>query len=221
MTHLGSYIYNCSMRIFSNDPDKLLIGTRNKSKKKEMGELLSEIPLQLVSLVDMGIDDEVEEYGQTFEENAILKAEGYGTLSGLLTLADDSGIEVDALGGRPGVFSARYAGLNATDEERNKMLMSELVNVPDNERTARFRCVVALWTPKTGVSTYEGKVEGLITRGPRGNNGFGYDPIFFSEEMGKTLAQIPATRKHRISHRGKAMEKAKVDLMESLKGPVV
>ena len=186
-----------------------------------MGELLSEIPLQLVSLVDMGIDDEVEEYGQTFEENAILKAEGYGTLSGLLTLADDSGIEVDALGGRPGVFSARYAGLNATDEERNKMLMSELVNVPDNERTARFRCVVALWTPKTGVSTYEGKVEGLITRRPRGNNGFGYDPIFFSEEMGKTLAQIPATRKHRISHRGKAMEKAKVDLMESLKGPVV
>ena len=205
------------MRIFSNDLGRLLIGTRNESKKKEIGELLSEIPLQLVSLVDTGIDDEVEEYGQTFEENAILKAKGYGKLSGLLTLADDSGIEVDALGGRPGVFSARYAGLNATDEERNKMLMSELVNVPDNKRTARFRCVVALWSPKTGVSTYEGKVEGLITRSPRGNNGFGYDPIFFSEEMGKTLGQIPATRKHRISHRGKAMEKAKVDLMESLK----
>ena len=206
------------MRIISNDAAKLLIGTRNESKKKEIGELLSEIPIQLVTLVDIGIDDEVEEDGQTFEENAILKAEGYGRLSGLLTLADDSGIEVDALGGRPGVFSARYAGLNATDEERNKMLMSELVNVPDNERTARFRCVVALWSPKTGVSsTYEGRVEGFIARRPQGNNGFGYDPFFFSEEIGKTLAQIPATMKHRISHRGKAMKKAKVKLVDSLK----
>ena len=205
------------MAIFCNDIGKLLIGTHNESKTREISELLSEIPLDLVSLADIGIVDEVDEYGQTFEENAILKAEGYGKLSGLLTLADDSGIEVDALGGSPGVFSARYVGLNATDKERNKMLISELMNVPDSERTARFRCVVALWSPKTGVSTYEGKIEGLITTNSRGDNGFGYDPIFFSEEMGKTLAQISSTRKHLISHRGKAMEKAKKKLMVSLK----
>ena len=189
--------------------EKILVATRNKSKMAELVELLRPLRVTLVSLDDLSIGEEIEETGETFKENAILKAEGYGQLGGLITIADDSGIEVDALGGAPGIYSARYGGEGLTDLDRNNLLLKDVEKVPEQELTARFRCVVALWIPEDKTVTFEGKIEGMLIRVSSGNNGFGYDPIFFYEPMNKTLADIGPEEKEKISHRGFAVRMAR------------
>ena len=175
---------------------------------REYRELLSCVPFELVLPADVGIFESVEETGETFEENARLKAVALFQKSGLLTLADDSGLEVDALGGEPGVRSARYAGENATDSQRVEFLLSKLQGVPSEKRTARFRCVIAIAGPGEAVEVVSGECPGVIALEPSGGNGFGYDPVFYLPELGKTMAELSSSEKHRISHRGRAARKA-------------
>jgi XTP/dITP diphosphohydrolase len=188
---------------------KLLIATNNPGKIREYRVLLKGVPFKLVSLEDVGVKTVVTEIGKTFEENARLKAQMLAEVSGLLTLADDSGLEIDALGGEPGVMSARYAGENATDMERVNYLLDKLIDVPIQKRTAQFRCVIAIARPESKTEICTGECSGLIILEPRGNNGFGYDPIFFVPKMGKTMAELPTAVKNRISHRGQAAKKAR------------
>ncbi len=187
---------------------KLLLATNNQGKLNEYRSLLKGIPCDMVSLADEGITTEVEETGATFEENARLKATILAEESGLLTLADDSGLEVDALGGEPGVRSARYAGEGASDRERIDYLLSRLANVSWEDRAARFRCVIALASPGGETEIRSGQCRGYITFEPKGENGFGYDPVFYLPEMDKTMAEIPEEVKNRISHRAEAAAKA-------------
>ena len=185
-----------------------MIATRNAGKLRELADLLAVTPFDLVSLVDVGIDDEVEETGETFEQNAALKAETYSRLSGLPTLADDSGLEVDALEGEPGVRSARYAGPNASDDDRIAFLIRKLDNVPEDTWSARFRCVVAVAWLDRPTELYPGACEGMIVRQARGDSGFGYDPVFYVPMLGKTMAELTSEEKNRISHRSVAARKA-------------
>jgi XTP/dITP diphosphohydrolase len=160
-----------------------------------------------VTLNDVGIRDEVPEDEPTFEANAVAKARGYARLSGLLTLADDSGLVVDALGGRPGVQTARYGGPGLSAAQRYGLLLKELEGVAWARRTARFRCVIALAAPDGELlGQAEGVCEGLIALAPHGEGGFGYDPVFYLPDHGLTMAQLPAAEKHRISHRGRALQ---------------
>ena len=199
---------------------KLLVATRNLGKAREYEYLLRGVPVSITSLDELGIYREIEETGGTFKENARIKATGYAALSGLLTLADDSGLEVDALGGAPGVRSARYAGPEATDSERVKLLLEHLEGTPRAERTGRFRCVIAVSTPTGEVSTVSGAVEGIISREPKGTNGFGYDPIFQIPDLGRTMAELSIEEKNRISHRAQAAKKAVALLKSMLAGEV-
>ncbi len=187
---------------------KLLIATHNQGKVREYRELLSGLPLEVTYLDAEGITREVEETGATMEENARLKASQYAELSGLWTWADDSGLEVDALGGAPGVYSARYAGEGATDADRYRKLLDALTGVPWDSRSARFRCAVALATPEGEMRVTEGVCEGVIAFGPAGENGFGYDPVFYMPERGATMAQLPSELKNQVSHRARASQKA-------------
>ena len=187
---------------------KLLLATNNTGKIKEYRSLLQGIPFELVTPKEMGISLDVEENGATYKENARLKAYALAKKSGLLTLADDSGIEVDALDGAPGVMSARYAGKNASDSERVNSLLSRLKDVPEEKRTARFYCVIAIAQPDGQVDFCDGECKGIITLEPCGKNGFGYDPIFFFPGYGKTMAELPFAIKNQISHRGRAAQKA-------------
>jgi XTP/dITP diphosphohydrolase len=171
----------------------------------ELADLLAGLQIKWQGLEDIPQVDDVAETGRTFEENAILKATGYAEQTGLLTLADDSGLEVDALDGRPGVHTARYGGLRLTVAQRYKRLLEDMNGVPWPKRTARFRCVMALATPKGVIGTESGVCEGMIALEPAGEGGFGYDPIFYLPEMRKTMAQLPAGEKQRISHRGRAV----------------
>ena len=189
-------------------PGRLLIATHNPGKLIELTGLLGEVPFELASLVDAGIDDQVDETGETFEENAALKAVTYAGLSGMPTLADDSGLEVDALDREPGVRSSRYAGDDATDTQRIAFLLDRLHNIPENAWTARFRCVIAVSTLGRSVELYTGACEGRIIPEPRGSNGFGYDPVFFIPAMGRTMAELSPEEKNRISHRSEAVRKA-------------
>jgi XTP/dITP diphosphohydrolase len=195
---------------------KLLLATHNPGKIAEYEELLADLPLVVASLSMEGIIYEVEETGQTFTENACLKARAYAQLSGLWTWADDSGLEVDVLEGRPGVLSARYVGANASDSERYARLLDELRSFPSEKRRARFRCVVAIALPDGNTFTVEGSVEGVIADQPRGCYGFGYDPIFYLPEYKATMAELPPAVKNRISHRGKAAREAKTLLRRLL-----
>ncbi len=183
---------------------KLLLATNNKGKVREYKSLLEGLDLELVTPAEAGISGEIEETGSSLEENARLKAVISAARSGLPALADDSGLEVDALGGEPGVRSARYAGEGASDTDRVLFLLSKLENVPDDKRSARFRCVIALATPKGEVEYCSGECRGVITREPRGGKGFGYDPVFFIPEMGKTMAELSFEEKNGISHRARA-----------------
>jgi XTP/dITP diphosphohydrolase len=188
---------------------KLLIATHNSGKMREYHQLLRDAPFELVSLDDLGITEEVEETGDTFEENARLKALAYARLSGMLTLSDDSGLEVDALNGEPGIRSARYGGdANATDQDRVRMLLSNLEGVPWEKRTARFRCVIVISRPKGDDASVVGSVAGMIQYRPEGNEGFGYDPVFYLPSYGQTMAQLSLEEKNRISHRSDAARKA-------------
>ncbi|MHB1413813.1 MAG: XTP/dITP diphosphatase [Chloroflexota bacterium] len=193
---------------------KLLIATNNSGKIREYRAILAGIPFVLTSLYEERIDVDVEERGETFAENAVAKAQAYAKVSGLLTLADDSGLEVDALGGAPGVRSARYAGEGATDADRIALLLSQLRNVPLAQRTGRFRCVIAVAEPGGEVATVEGHVEGLIAEEPRGSQGFGYDPVFLLSELGRTMAELSPVEKNSLSHRAIAARAAR-GLLES------
>ena len=188
---------------------KLLIATHNPGKIREYQTLLADLPLLVTSLRAEGIVDDVEETGETFAANARLKARAYAHQSGLWTWADDSGLEVDALDGRPGVYSARYAGPGATDRDRYQKVLAELQQYPERPRSARFWCVVAIASPDDEIFTAEASVEGEIIAAARGEHGFGYDPIFYLPDLGKTMAELPAEIKNQISHRGKASVAAK------------
>ncbi len=188
---------------------KLLVATHNQGKIREYASLLTDLPLTVTSLAAEGISFDVDETGITFAENAILKATQYAELSGLLTWADDSGLEIDALDGRPGVYSARYGGKELSEKDRYELVLKELAAFPQETWTARFRCVVALALPNGEIHLVEDAAEGMITNQPRGEHGFGYDPVFFVPEFGKTMAELPKDVKNQISHRGKASVKAK------------
>ena len=187
---------------------RLLIATHNRGKLIEYQEMLDD-HFELVTLDDVGIRDDVEETGVTLAENARLKALAYARPSGLLTLADDSGLEVDALGGEPGVYSKRYAGENKSDAERNTFLLNKLRDVPRGKRAARFRCAIAIATPDGKLWETDGACEGEIMFEPRGTNGFGYDPIFQVAERGVRMAELSTAEKNKISHRARAAEKAR------------
>ncbi|MEE8163099.1 MAG: XTP/dITP diphosphatase [Anaerolineae bacterium] len=196
---------------------KLLIATHNPGKIEEYEELLAGLPLELTYPAQEGLDIEVAETGASFAENARLKAAAYARASGLVALADDSGLEVDALGGEPGIHSARYAGTGASDKERYRLLLEKLREVPWEERTARFRCVIAVATPGGQVHTAEGICEGIIAFAPKGEHGFGYDPVFYLQEYGKTMADLPPETKNKISHRARAVQRAR-EILEEIQG---
>jgi len=186
---------------------KLLLATNNEAKVREYKGLLQALPLELVTLAQEGITTVVSEVGESLEENARLKATALSTESGLVALADDSGLEVDVLGGEPGCLSARYAGEGASDRERIDYLLARLKGVPGEKRSARFRCVIAVAMPEGRVEFCSGECQGFITLEPRGRGGFGYDPIFYLPELDRTMAELPLKSKNRVSHRGQAARK--------------
>jgi XTP/dITP diphosphohydrolase len=191
---------------------KILVATHNKGKLREYAELLADLPVEWVSLADVGIETEVKETGETFDENARLKATAYARQSGLLTLADDSGLEVEALGGEPGVQSARYAGPDASDQDRCHLLLANLEGIPDEERKARFVCVIAVATPQGDIITAEGYRGGYIFHEPRGEHGFGYDPVFWVPGYRVTMAELTPEVKNHISHRAQAVKAIRPEL---------
>jgi XTP/dITP diphosphohydrolase len=193
---------------------RLLLATNNKGKIREYKSLLLGIPFQIATPAEIGIPPNVDETGVSFEENATLKASIMAKQSGLLSLADDSGLEVDALGGEPGVHSHRFAGEGASDADRYNFLLSRLKGIPENKRTAQFRCVIAIAKPGVDIKFFPGICRGIIISEPKGNNGFGYDPIFLVPEMGKTMAELTLEEKNLISHRARAAKKAKEYLMK-------
>lgn len=183
---------------------KLLLATTNLGKITELQQVLQSTTYTITNLSDLSTFTEVAETGHTFKLNAVKKAKGYGRQSGLLTLADDSGLEVAALNGRPGVWSKRYG---STDSERNQKLLTELKTIPQSKRNARFFCVMALYDPRDDrVYTTTGTTTGYITLEPQGTAGFGFDPVFYSDELQKTFAQATRDEKNCVSHRGRAME---------------
>lgn len=185
---------------------ELLIATSNKGKLSEMLVILAGVPFTILTLADVQGGDDVEETGETLEENAILKAKTYGTRTGKLTIAEDTGLEVDALGGVPGVRTARYA--EGSDDDRNQKLLRELQDVSEEKRGAQFRTVAAIYNPETDqFRTSEGICRGRIAQEGKGEQGFGYSPIFFVDELGKTMAELDIETRNSISHRGKALVK--------------
>lgn len=187
---------------------KILFATRNQGKLRELRQMLSDTDFDICCLADYPQAPEIEENGATFAENARLKAEGFMRVLGLPTIADDSGLEVDALNGAPGVYSARYAGAGASDAARIDLLLRNLQSVEEAACTARFRCAIALAIPDAATPTYicEGKCEGRILRERHGEFGFGYDPVFFSFDLGCTFAEADGAKKNSVSHRGRAMK---------------
>jgi XTP/dITP diphosphohydrolase len=181
----------------------IVLATNNKNKVKEIRELLKDAPVDIKSLADYGPLPTVTEDGETFEENAYKKAYHYARVLGIPCLADDSGLVVEALDGRPGVRSARFAGENATDREKCDKLLREMEG--KENRRARFECVLSLATPGGPALTWEGSCEGEITLDRRGESGFGYDPVFFYPELGRTFAEVSLEEKNRVSHRGRAL----------------
>ena len=187
----------------------VLLATSNLHKLDEYRAIFSDLPVRLLSLSDIHMASEVEETGSTFAENAELKARTYAHMSQMLTLADDSGLEIDALNGAPGVYSARYLGGETSYEERFRVILEQMKDLPLDQRSARFRCVIALAEPSGTIRSVEGNVEGVIADYPRGTHGFGYDPIFLLPELGKTFAELEPEYKNRISHRARAARLAR------------
>ena len=185
---------------------KLLVATHNQGKVAEFADMLKDKQIEWLSLDDVGVVEDVVETGQTFRANSVLKAQTYAARTGLLTLADDSGLEVDALDGAPGVYTARYGGEGLTAVQRYQKLLDTLKHLPDSERGARFRCVVVVAAPDgTILGESEGVCPGIIAQEPMGAGGFGYDPIFFLPQFDKTMAQLTPSQKHEVSHRGQAV----------------
>jgi XTP/dITP diphosphohydrolase len=196
----------------------LLLGSSNPGKLREMRELLAEMPYRVLSPADVGLHGAPDETGTTFIENAILKARHYGERSGLLAVADDSGLSVDALGGGPGLYSSRFGGEDATDDDRNSLLLERLQGLPPARRGARFTSAVAAARDGRVLFQAEESVEGRIVDAPRGSNGFGYDPVFFYEPFGKTFGEVSRAEKDRVSHRGKSFARLR-EFLRSLASP--
>lgn len=195
--------------------NKIVAGTRNAGKVREIRQALAELPFEVSGIPDEGLAD-VEETGVTFSENAILKARYYAQHTGEYCLADDSGLEVDALDGAPGVYSARYSGEGATDAANNQKLLLAMQDVPVEKRTARFLSVLALAGPDGSLLLADGTCEGIILTEPKGDGGFGYDPLFWMPDRQKTLAEMTVQEKNAISHRGNALKVLKQKLLMQL-----
>jgi len=196
---------------------RLIIASKNKKKVEEIVDILNDFPFEVVSMEQAGINNDIEETGKTFEENAKLKAVEIFKASGEPAFADDSGIEIDYLDGKPGIYSARFAGKDATDDDRNKKILKMLEGVPYEKRTARFICAIALVLSENEHFIVKGICEGIISKEPKGENGFGYDPIFYVPEYNMTTAQMPPAQKHKISHRGKALDLMVEELKKYMK----
>ena len=186
---------------------RLLLASRNSKKLQELVCIIKPLGIDVVSLLEFPDITETVETGTTFAENAIIKAQAALNATGLPSLADDSGLVVEALGGEPGVYSARFSGPGATDESNNQFLLTKLANVPDNKRNAAFVAVIALALPAGEILIFRGETTGKIIHNPRGVNGFGYDPLFLSDDLGITMAEADIESKNRISHRGRAINK--------------
>lgn len=191
---------------------KLIFATGNENKMKEIRMILGDLDYEILSMKEAGIDADIVEDGKTFEENAIIKATAISKLSGCLVLADDSGLEVDYMDKMPGIYSARWMGEDTSYRIKNKAIIDKLEGVPDEKRTARFVCAIAAAFSDGRVVTKRGTIEGIIGYEERGENGFGYDPIFFLPEYGKTTAELSPEEKNQISHRGRALELIKCEL---------
>lgn len=192
---------------------RFIVATKNKGKLEEIKEILRDFPYEVISMEEAGITVDIEETGTTFEENAMIKAEEIFRITGETVMADDSGLEVDYLNGAPGIYSSRFAGEGATDEDKNRKLLKLLEGVPFEKRTARFVCVIAVIFPDGQRFTVRGTCDGYIGFEPVGDNGFGYDPLFYVPEYNMTTAQMEPGLKNKISHRGKALAK----MVEELK----
>ena len=186
---------------------KLIFATGNENKMKEIRMILADCGYEILSMKEAGIQANIVEDGKTFEENAIIKAEAIRKMTNCLVLADDSGLEVDYLDKAPGIYSARFMGENTSYRIKNKAIIDKLAGVPDEKRTARFVCAIAAAFPDGKTITRRGTIEGIIGYEERGENGSGYDPIFFLPEYGKTTAELAPEDKNKISHRGRALEK--------------
>lgn len=185
---------------------KIIFATGNKDKMREIREILGDVDAEILSLKEAGIDVDIVEDGSTFEENAMIKAAAIAKIAGdAFVLADDSGLEVDYLNGEPGIYSARYMGEDTSYRIKNQNLIDRLEGVPDEKRTARFVCAVAMVSPDGRKETVRGTIEGRIGYEEKGENGFGYDPIFYVPEFGCTSAELSREQKNQISHRGKAL----------------
>lgn len=192
--------------------EKLIFATGNEGKMKEIRMILGDLDYEILSMKEAGIDVDIVEDGKTFEENAIIKATAISRLANCVVLADDSGLEVDAMDKMPGIYSARYLGEDTPYSVKNQTIIDNLTGLPEEKRTARFVCAIAAAFPDGRVVTKRGTVEGIIGYEERGENGFGYDPIFFVPEYGKTTAELSPEEKNKISHRGKALEMIKKEL---------
>jgi len=192
----------------------LVLATLNPAKGRELVELLGAVPFEIRLLADIPGARLPEETGATYAENALVKARAASTLTGALALGDDSGLEVDALGGAPGLYTARFGGPQLDDRGRLELLLERLRGVPPPRRTARFRCVIALAGPARAEKVVEGVAEGRIAEAPSGSGGFGYDPVFFYPPLGRTFAELSDTEKATVSHRGLALEAARRLLSE-------
>lgn len=193
---------------------KVIIATKNAGKAKEFIKMFEPYKIEVKTLLDYPEFGEIEETGETFEENARIKAETVCAQLGAMAIADDSGLMVDALDGRPGIYSARYAGEEKDDEANNDKLIEELKGVPEAERTARYYCALAFASPDNETIIVNGTCEGIIISERRGTNGFGYDPLFYLPERGKTMAEITAEEKNELSHRAKALKKLEKHLSQ-------
>lgn len=191
---------------------KVIFATGNEGKMKEIREILGDLDIELLSLKDAGITADIEENGSTFEENAIIKAKAISQLTGEIVLADDSGLEIDYLNKEPGIYSARYMGEDTSYHIKNSNLIQRLEGVPDQQRTARFVCAIAAAFPDGTAKTVRASMEGRIGYEEKGENGFGYDPIFYLPEYGCSSAEISMEEKNKISHRGKALRAIKDEL---------
>ncbi len=198
-------------------PIEMVLASRNPGKLKEIQAILSSLPVKLLSLKDFPDIPEISEDGSTFAENAGQKARTVARLTGRAAIADDSGLTVDALQGRPGVYSSRYAGNHATDEDRYRKLLKEMEGIPEGKRQGAFVCAIAVASPEGKQEIVESGIRGSISFEPRGDHGFGYDPVFFIPELGKTVAELEPELKNRISHRARALEKLKLTLPKFLK----
>ena len=193
---------------------KIVFATGNQGKLREVKKILADLNVDIVSMKEEGIQIDVDENGTTFAENAQIKATAIGAHTDAIVLADDSGLVIDALNGEPGIYSARYLGEDTSYRIKNQKLIDRLEGVPDEKRTARFVCAIAAALPDGTVLHTEGTIEGIIGYEERGENGFGYDPIFYVPKLGKTTAELTDDEKNAISHRGSALEKMKVLLRE-------